>query len=172
MQIKTKHFILRPMKKSDAADYAKYGSNKKISRNMLRMPYPVTLAYAKNRINKVQRESKKAKPSFYNLAIEIDKEFCGWISINRIVWGHKATIGYWLAEKHWGRGLMTQIVKITTNWGFKKFKLKRIEATVFSFNPASAKVLIKSGYKQEGFLRKNYLKGKKYLDAYLFAKVK
>jgi len=172
MQIKTKNFILRPMKKSDAADYAKYGSNKKISRNMLRMPYPVTLKYAKDRIKKAQKEYKKKKPDFFNWAIEVDKEFCGWVSINRIVWGHKASIGYWLAEKYWARGLMTEIVKAATDFGFKKFKLKRISAEVFPFNLASARVLQKNGYQQEGLLRKNFLKGKKYLDAYLFAKVK
>lgn len=172
MVIKTKQFILRPLKMSDAAAYAKYASNKKISRNMLRLPYPVTLDYVKIRIKTAQKEYKKSKPVFYNLAIEIDGEFSGWISINHIVWGHKASIGYWLAEKYWGKGLMTKIVKTVTVWGFKKFKLKRMEASVFPFNPASMKVLVKSGYVCEGISRKGYKKGKCYFDAHLYAKVK
>jgi RimJ/RimL family protein N-acetyltransferase len=172
MIIKTKDFILRPMKMSDAAAYVKYGSNKKISRNMLRMPYPVTLAYVKSRIKTALKAYKMLRPEYYNLAIEINGEFCGWISINHIEWGHKATIGYWLAEKHWGKGLMTKIVEKTTDWGIKKFKLKRIEASVFPFNHASTRVLVNNGFVCEGIQRKGFKKGKCYFDAHIYAKVK
>ena len=170
--IKTKQFTLRPMQLTDAPSYACQASNKKISHNMLRMPYPVTLRYVKQRIRRALLEQKKRRPGFFNLAIIIDNEFSGWISINNIEYGHKATIGYWLAQKHWNKGLMTQIVKKMTSYGFKRFKLQRIEATVFLHNPASARVLVKAGYKEEGILKKYYQKGHKYLDVHLLAKIK
>lgn len=172
MKIITKQFVLRPLRLADLENYVKYGSNKKISRNMLRLPFPLTRPYVKERINRSLREYKKSRPVFYNLAVEINGEFCGWISLNQMDWGHKATIGYWLAEKHWGQGYMTKIVRLVTAWGFKKFKLRRIEATTFIFNPASASVLTRAGYTHEGLLKKYYCKKGKYLDVNLFAKIK
>ena len=39
----------------------------------------------------------------------------------------------------------------------------------FSHNPASARVLEKCGFQQEGFLRKHFLKDGRFIDARLFA---
>ena len=39
-------------------------------------------------------------------------------------------------------------------------------------NPASARVLEKCGFAQEGYLKKQYLKDGQYLDARLFALLK
>ena len=39
---------------------------------------------------------------------------------------------------------------------------------VFTGNPASARVLEKCGFVQEGYLRKHYLKDGKFIDARLF----
>lgn len=67
---------------------------------------------------------------------------------------------------------MTTALKLITSFGFTKLKLKRIYAFVFTFNKASARVLIKNGYKKEGLLRKNVIKEGKLIDNYLFAKVR
>jgi len=67
---------------------------------------------------------------------------------------------------------MTQAVKLVTKFGFEKLKLRRIYAYIFSFNKASMRVLEKNGYKLEGILKKDTKKDNKFLDCYLFAKVK
>ena len=48
----------------------------------------------------------------------------------------------------------------------------RIYAYVFSWNKASMKVLEKAGYKLEGILRKDVKKNNKFIDTFLFAKVR
>ena len=45
----------------------------------------------------------------------------------------------------------------------------KVTAHVFSHNLASARVLEKCGFQQEGFLRKHFLKDKQFIDARLFA---
>jgi RimJ/RimL family protein N-acetyltransferase len=45
----------------------------------------------------------------------------------------------------------------------------KITAHVFVHNHASARVLEKCGFEQEGLLRKHYLKDGKYLDARLYS---
>ena len=44
----------------------------------------------------------------------------------------------------------------------------KIIAHVFTHNPASARVLEKCGFQQEGFLRKHFLKDGQFIDARLF----
>jgi len=169
--LKSKQFILRPFQKGDEKSLAKNINNKKIHRNTLDIPYPYTLKDAKEWINKNLKETKKKKPSMINFVIDINGEVAGSVGFSNIK-EHKAEIGYWLAEKYWGKGIMSEAVKLVTKFGFNKLKLKRIYAYVFPFNKASMRVLEKNGYKLEGVLRKNVKKGTKFLDDYLFAKIK
>lgn len=67
---------------------------------------------------------------------------------------------------------MTAVVRRLCEIAFAELGLVKIEAQVFAGNAASAKVLEKCGFQQEGYLRKHHLKDGKYLDARLFAFVK
>ena len=51
-------------------------------------------------------------------------------------------------------------------WG-----LSKITAHVFARNAASARVLEKCGFQQEGYLKKHYLKDGQFLDARLYGLV-
>ena len=64
---------------------------------------------------------------------------------------------------------MTGVVRRLCQHAFETFELSKITAHVFKNNPASARVLEKCGFHEEGFLRKHFLKDGKFLDARLFA---
>ena len=169
--IKSKNFILRPYKKGDERSLVKNINNKKISRNTATIPYPYTLKDAKEWIARNLREAKKKRPTIINFVIDINGEVAGSAGFHKIE-EHKAEIGYWLAEKYWGQGMMTEVVKLITKFGFKRLKLKRIYGLVYSFNKASMRVLEKAGYKFEGILKKNSKKANRFIDDYLFAVVR
>jgi len=169
--IKSKEFILRPFRRGDEKSLAENINNKKIHRNTSNIPYPYTLKDAKDWVNKNLKETKKKNPAMINFAIDINGEVVGSVGLSDIK-EFKAEIGYWLAEKYWNRGIMTKAVKLVTKFGFDELKLKRIYAFVFSFNKASMRVLENNGYKLEGILRKNSKKDGKFLDDYLFSKIK
>ena len=63
---------------------------------------------------------------------------------------------------------MTAVVQRACQHAFEEFGLVKITAHVFSHNPASARVLEKCGFQQEGFLRKHFLKDGQFVDARLF----
>jgi ribosomal-protein-alanine N-acetyltransferase len=168
--IKTKDFILRPFKMADAKEVAKNINNKIIARNTLTIPYPYTLKDAKSWLKLSARMNKKIIDA--DFCIEIDGEVAGSVGFHKISKGHKAELGYWLAEKYWGKGLMTKIVKEMTIFGFNKLKFRRIFAFTFSFNKASMKVLENNGYKLEGIIEKNVKKNNKFFDSHLFSKIK
>jgi [ribosomal protein S5]-alanine N-acetyltransferase len=85
---------------------------------------------------------------------------------------HRAEIGYWIAKPYWNRGIMTAVVRRACQCAFEEFGLIKIIAHVFDANPASARVLEKCGFEQEGYLKKHYLKDGQYLDVRLYARLR
>jgi ribosomal-protein-alanine N-acetyltransferase len=67
---------------------------------------------------------------------------------------------------------MTAVVQRLCRHTFEGFGLVKVTAHVFSHNPASARVLEKCGFQEEGFLRKHFLKDGRFIDARLFALLK
>ncbi|MCX6740688.1 MAG: GNAT family protein [Candidatus Parcubacteria bacterium] len=172
MIIKTKQFVLRPYRMSDADDLAKKINDWRIIRNLALQIFPYKKSDALIFLKKTLPNYKIKNPGSLVLGIEIDGKIAGSVGLHKIEPGHQAEIGYWLAPVYWGNGIMTNVVKKTTAYGFKKFKLKRIYAKVFIYNPGSKIVLEKNGFKLEGILKKAAKKKGKFIDEYLLAKVK
>jgi [ribosomal protein S5]-alanine N-acetyltransferase len=168
----SQRFILRNLRKGDELDIAKNINDKTISRNTAAIVYPYKLKDAKSWVAKCLKEEKKKDAEVAVFAIVIDNEVVGAVGLHDIKKSHKAEIGYWLARKHWGKGIMPEAVKIVTDFAFKKLKLKRLYAGVYSFNPPSMRVLEKNGYKLEGIHQKDIKKEGKLFDKHLYAKVK
>ncbi|KAJ4291102.1 hypothetical protein N0V90_010300 [Kalmusia sp. IMI 367209] len=78
---------------------------------------------------------------------------------------HTGEVGYWLAETHWGSGLITEALEGFVSYTFlerdgdgsapvegkpAEVKKTRIFATVVNGNTASMRILEKCGFKKEG----------------------
>ena len=83
-----------------------------------------------------------------------------------------AELGYWLGERAWGRGVMTEAVAAFVPWAFDRYSLTRIYAHVFEFNVASTRVLEKAGFLCEGRLRKAVIKNGQVLDELMYARIR
>lgn len=169
--IKSKRFILRPFKKSDEKPLLKNISNRAIYRYTLRIPYPYTMKAAREWISSSLKSQRKKNRDAYRFAIDINKEVVGVVALENIQ-KHKAEIGYWLAKKHWNKGIMTEAAGLVAKFGFDKLKLARIYAPIFSRNKRSARVLEKNSFRLEGLLRKDICKDGKFSDVRLYAKTK
>ncbi|MBU8976786.1 MULTISPECIES: GNAT family protein [unclassified Lysobacter] len=107
-------------------------------------------------------------------AIEVDGEACGGIGARPgdAERGHAAELGYWLGHARWGRGLMTRVVALYVPWLMRTLSLYRVQATVLPSNEASARVLLKNGFAEEGLARCALLKNGEPHDMRVFAKVR
>ena len=94
------------------------------------------------------------------------------LTLQEDVHRRSAEIGYWLGEPFWGRGIMSEAVPAFTAYAFATFDVCRLYATVFEWNPASARILEKAGYVLEGRLRKSVTKDGRIIDQFLFACVR
>jgi [ribosomal protein S5]-alanine N-acetyltransferase len=88
------------------------------------------------------------------------------------IFAKSGEFGYWLAEPYWGRGIVSEAVKFTSEYALNHFGLVRLEAPVFSWNPASMRVLEKSGFIREGVLRNSVFKDGQLIDQVLYALVR
>ena len=83
-----------------------------------------------------------------------------------------AEFGYWLGSRHWGRGIMTRVVAAFAPWVMDALELQRLQATVLDFNHASARVLEKNGFVEEGVLRRAVCKRGGVHDLRMFARLR
>jgi RimJ/RimL family protein N-acetyltransferase len=137
----------------------------------LRIPFPYTDAAADEWLALVARITKQQRRPVHWAVRNADDALIGGCGFDGFQVGksHRAEVGYWLARPLWGRGVMTAVVRRVCRHAFEEFGLAKITAHVFSHNPASARVLEKCGFHEEGFLRKHFLKDGQYIDTRLFA---
>jgi ribosomal-protein-serine acetyltransferase len=78
----------------------------------------------------------------------------GTIGFNRIDWGTRTGyIGYWLAESHQGRGIMTASCRSLIDYGFTTLKLDRMVITCDTANLRSSAIPLRLGFTHEGVIR-------------------
>jgi RimJ/RimL family protein N-acetyltransferase len=65
----------------------------------------------------------------------------------------RASVGYWLAPAHRGRGIATRATRLMARWGFSELGVGRIELTCGPDNRASQRVAERVGFAREGVLR-------------------
>lgn len=162
---------LRRWRLSDAGAIVRHANNRKIWLNLRdRFPYPYTFADARAW---VAMRAADAGPAA-NFAIEFESEPVGAIGLEFLSDVHRMTaeIGYWFGESIWGRGLATIAVKAMTEYAFATFELNRIQAMVFDWNPASARVLEKAGYLMEGRMRNFIFKDQRVGDALMYGRLR
>jgi ribosomal-protein-serine acetyltransferase len=85
---------------------------------------------------------------------------------------HTGEIGYWLSEKHMGKGYMTESVNQVVSIGFEEFGLNRQVIRVEPDNKGSRNIATKLGFEHEGTAREaGYLYGN-YRDLEIYSLLK
>ena len=60
--------------------------------------------------------------------------------------GRQYDLGYWVAPDAWGRGLATRAASAVRDWAFGVLKAGRLTSSCLADNPASQRVLEKTGF--------------------------
>jgi len=170
MKIEMGDWQVRSWLKEDEASLVKYANNRAVSINLRdAFPYPYTRKDARDWIRAVSRQAPETQ-----WAIASPEEAIGGIGLQlgEDIYRRTAEIGYWLGEPFWGMGIATRALETMTNYAFSQFDLDRVQAEVFEWNLASARVLEKAGYCLEGRLRQRVTKAGKTIDCFLYAKIR
>ncbi|MFC0518195.1 GNAT family N-acetyltransferase [Mucilaginibacter angelicae] len=168
--IKGSTFILRSWRLTDAPSLQHHADNANIYRFLFdRFPNPYTMADAERWVL-----AHQSKAVITNFAIVINDSAVGAIDFKQgdDIYRKNATLGYWLGEEYWGKGIITEAVKLFIPYAFQNFNITRIQATVNGNNQASMRVLEKAGFTKEGIMRDAIIKGGEVMDEHLYAILK
>jgi ribosomal-protein-alanine N-acetyltransferase len=108
-----------------------------------------------------QRREWKAGTAYVFVALlrQLREPIIGRVALTSVVRGpwQSAQLGYWLDSANAGRGLMSEGVELALAFAFERLALHRVQAAVMPHNHASRRILVKRGFREEGYA-KRYLR--------------
>lgn len=152
--IEAERLILRRFKLSDAGDmFANWANDSEVTRFLVWQPHG-DIEVTKKTITKWVTEYESH--SKYEWAIELKEigQAIGSICATGISEpNYSCEIGYCMSRRYWNQGIMTEAVKSVTGFLFTEIGMNRISACHDTNNPASGRVMAKSGMTFEGVNR-------------------
>jgi ribosomal-protein-alanine N-acetyltransferase len=172
LTLHTKRLTLRQLTPADAAAIFAYAQDPDVSKYTYWTPHR-SIADSQEFLASVSDQYERDRLLHWGIVLHGEEKVIGTCGFVNWYPAHaRAEIGYALAQPHWGKGYMTEVVKAAIAFGFHVMMLNRIEALCMPENLASAKVLAKAGMQLEGILREYaFVKGA-YLDLMLYAILK
>lgn len=106
----------------------------------------------------------------FQTAIWHNDKIVGIIGYHHLEWANRSTcIGYWLDERHQGKGIMTKSCRTLVEYAFEEWKLNRIEIHCAEGNIKSRGIPERLGFKSEGLLREAEWLYDHYVDHVVYA---
>jgi len=147
--IKTERLLLRPFVISDAIRVQTLASVKEVAVTTANIPHPYPNELAEQWISQHLDKWNAGILCSYAITLSKSNSLIGAISLMNIK-NHHAELGYWLGIDYWKHGYCTEACKAIVAYGFNDLSLTQINAHHLSSNPASGRVLIKSGFTSQG----------------------
>ena len=97
-------------------------------------------------------------------------ELVGTIGTHKIDWlNRRVEIGYWIAQRFQGRGIVTAACRALIDHAFSEWKLNRVEIHCASANDKSCAIAKRLGFQFEGVLRHAQLVNGEYHDIEIYS---
>ena len=162
--LETDRLFLRPFALSDAPRVRELACDFAIADTTLNVPHPYKDGMAEEWIS--THLPKYETGELVNFAITVIESdlLIGAISMSINARFRRAELGYWVGEEYWNCGYCTEAARAVIKYGFSQLSLNKIVAHHISRNPASGRVMIKSGMRKEGSFREHVFKAGKFED--------
>lgn len=143
-RLETPRLTLRRFLVSDAERVAEIASNWNVARMIRLAPYPQTVD--EKRAWLASHEAEWVAGEGYRFALIEDGVLIGCADIDEIASGLNS-LGYWLDEGRWGRGLATEAATAVRNFALETLGFDRLTSGHAFDNPDSGRVLEKLGFR-------------------------
>jgi [ribosomal protein S5]-alanine N-acetyltransferase len=176
----TQRLVLRPPRTGDVAEIRRLV---RINHEHLR-PWnpapgpgedPSSITEVSKTVLRQRRDWKHGRGFVFMVA---DREepgtFIGKIALSGIMRGAMcgAYLGYWMAEDHQGRGLVTEGIAAVLDFAFGPGGLHRVQAAIMPRNERSLRVIEKLGFRREGYAERYLQIAGVWEDHVLFARTR
>ena len=139
--IETERLLLRPVTLDDAEAMFEYASDRENTRYTF--PTNQCLEETKNNIAQFYLANPLGR---WGIELKSNGQFIGTIDLHKIdPILKKAAIGYIINKKYWNQGLTTEANRAVIELAFEKIGMNKLIAVHDKANPASGRVMEKSG---------------------------
>ena len=144
--LETRRLLLRPPTHTDADRIRRLAGDRRIADTTESIPHPYPEGVAERWI--ADRET--AWREHRTLALAVTRRegaaLLGVVSLEAGATG-QAELGYWIGVDYWGRGYATEAASALLDHGFDVLGLRRVNARCLARNPASARVIVRLGFR-------------------------
>lgn len=147
--LETQRLILRPLRFDDCDRLVAELNDMAIARNTARIPHPYHRSDALEFLEFAMSGAARSRIS----GVEEKAQSGHLIGVISYEWGEAngdAELGYWYAQSAWGRGLGSEAARAMVNDAFVMAGHDRMVACCHNDNPASARILAKTGFEVVG----------------------
>jgi RimJ/RimL family protein N-acetyltransferase len=160
---------LRPLTEQDVSErYVAWMNDPEVTKYMGWRAFPST----SQEITDYVRSKKRGDSLFLALIIRRGEKHIGNIHLGPIDWVHRrAELSMMIGDKSaWGKGYMTEAFNLVIHHAFTTLNLNKLKAGTEADNAPSIKVFRKTGWVEEGRLRREFFRDGTYRDLIQFAR--
>ena len=158
-------------------DWRNWAALRAESRDFL-APWEPTWAYDaltrgafRRRLKMYKAEMRQGVTYSFLIFRRVDDVLLGGITLSNLRRGvaQSATLGYWIGSPHCNQGYMTDSLAATLEFAFSRIGLHRVEAACLPANEVSRRLLLRAGFREEGYAREYLRISGRWQDHQLFA---
>ena len=170
--LETERLRLRPFTIEDASRVKELAESYEVSKTSLNIPHPYEEGIAEEWISTHQKQFFNSEGVRFCIELKETNEVIGSIGLVANKRDKRAVLGFWIGFHYWSSGFCTEACRKVIEYGFSELGYHKILADHFKGNPASGKVMKKSGMKYEGTFRDHYFKDGEFysVDSYSIIK--
>jgi RimJ/RimL family protein N-acetyltransferase len=150
--LETRRLILRLPQRHEAADIMVEANNPRISSMLARMPYPYRLSDAEFFVRMCEEATKTRHMAHFGIYLKRHGGAdyiggCGFSPLDKDPVPH---LGYWISERHWGKGYANEAARAVQAFAFDERGLPELHSGCRPDNAGSRAVLEKLGFRHVG----------------------
>jgi ribosomal-protein-alanine N-acetyltransferase len=162
-------YVLREKRDSDVEDFFSYYSHPEVNKYIL-CEIPQELESARRELYYWRDVFYRGDGIYFAIATKAEDRMIGSIGITGYNAYHgRIELSYDLSHYYWRKGITYAAIQAIVEYGFREWKINRIEAFTSVENIASRNLLQKSGFTFEGTLRQHRYHRGRYVDACSFS---
>lgn len=168
-EFESKRLTFRKFSYDDSNDLFKLRSNDEVMRFM-DIPKFESVQDSDKLIKKIFDDFTNHKGISWAIVEKESNSFIGYFGFWRMIPEHcRAEIGYALGHDFWGKGYMSETIRVMMKFGFNTINLHSVEANVNTQNINSIKLLERVGFQKEAHFKENYLFNGQFLDSIIYS---
>lgn len=165
----TSRLAMRPFEMVDAARVQLLAGDADVAAKTELIPHPYPDGAAQQWISEHKASYQAHKSLTLAVVLRQDNQLIGAMNLGSLSKQHQsAELGYWIGKPYWSLGYGTEAAAAMVQHGFDTHALHRINGRCLRSNQASAKVMRKTGFVDEGCLRESAYKSHQFQDVLVF----